>query len=87
MNKEQFIEKLRKKLNILEKKELDDIIEECCDWIAMSMVFPGTAYEFFEKRVLDKNCKEDDKIYLSDFATEVTGKILKAYYETNPKVE
>ena len=27
MNKEQFIEKLRKKLNILEKKELDDIIE------------------------------------------------------------
>ena len=28
MNKEQFIEKLRKKLNILEKKELDDIIEE-----------------------------------------------------------
>ena len=25
MNKEQFIEKLRKKLNILEKKELDDI--------------------------------------------------------------
>ena len=28
MNKEQFIEELRKKLNILEKKELDDIIEE-----------------------------------------------------------
>ena len=53
----------------------------------MSMVFPGTAYEFFEKRVLDKNCKEDEKIYLSDFAIEVTGKILKAYYEANPKIE
>lgn len=66
---------------------LEDIIEECCDWIAMSMVFPGTAYEFFKKRVLDKNCKEDEKIHLSEYATEVTGKILKAYYEANPKVE
>ena len=53
----------------------------------MSMVFPGTAYDFFKNRVIDKNCKEDEKIYLSDFATEVTEKILKAYYEANPKIE
>lgn len=66
---------------------LEDIIEECCDWIAMSMIFPGTAYEFFKKRVLDKNCKEEEKIHLSEFAIEITEKILKAYYEANPKVE
>ena len=76
--------KVKKDVNAM---PLEDIIEECCDWIAMSMVFPGTAYDFFKKRVIDKDCKEDEIIYLSDFATEVTGKILKVYYEANPKVE
>lgn len=80
----QYWYKVKKDVNAM---PLDDIIEQCCDWIAMSMVFPGTAYDFFKNRVIDKNCKEDEKIYLSDFATEVTEKILKAYYEANPKIE
>lgn len=75
------------KTNKLNAMPLDDIIEECCDWIAMSIVFPGTAYDFFRKRVIDKDCKEDEIIHLSPYATEVTEKILKAYYEANPKLE
>lgn len=62
--------------NSIENMPLSYIIEECCDWIAMSMVFPGTALEFYKEKCLNKG-----EIKLGEFQKMVTEKILTLYYE------
>ena len=64
MNKEQFIEKLRKKLNILEKKELDDIIEE---------------YEGYLEEKKSTGMSEEEAVKSLGDINEITRDLLEAY--------
>ena len=64
MNKEQFIEKLRKKLNILEKKELDDIIEE---------------YEGYIEEKKSTGMSEEEAVKSLGDINEITRDLLEAY--------
>lgn len=50
---------------------LSFVIEECCDWIAMSMKFGGTAYNWY---------KSQNNIVLGKRQKEWTENILKLYY-------
>lgn len=51
------------------------VVELCCDWLAMNIVFEGTALDFYDKRVV--NCKDtDDQIYLGDKQSEFIRELL-----------
>lgn len=64
MNKEQFIEKLRKKLRILEKKELEDILEE---------------YEGYIEEKKSTGMSEEEAVKSLGDINEITKDLLEAY--------
>lgn len=53
------------------------VLEMCCDWIAMSMVKDGDAYDWYIGQL------DQDKIVLGDKQNEWTENILKLYYKEN----
>ena len=57
---------------IVNEMTLAYVVEMCCDWIAMSMKFGGTADNWYE------NNKK--KIHLGKAQEEFVVKLLKAYY-------
>lgn len=61
--------------NSVNEMTFSNVIEECCDWIAMSMVFPGTALEFYKKK-----CVFSDEIKLGDLQKQLTEEVLALYY-------
>lgn len=73
------------------KKDVDamdliSVIELCCDWIAMNMVFSGTAIDFYNNRVV--NCKDPkEQIYLGKEQSNFIYNIFVAYYNSYPKNE
>ncbi|MCM1053356.1 MAG: DUF1700 domain-containing protein, partial [Ruminococcus sp.] len=72
MNKEEFIKKLRKSLDILEDKEISDIVSE---------------YEgYIEEKVKDGKSEEEAVKELGDF-NEIVSDLLAAYKVKSPKKE
>lgn len=56
--------------NRVDKMPLEFVIEMCCDWIAMSMKFGGTAYSWYTKQtdiILGKKQKEWTETILKKF--------------------
>ncbi len=64
MNKEEFINKLRKKLNILEKNEIEDIVEE---------------YEGYIEEKINSGMSETDAVKALGDIDEITKDLLSAY--------
>ena len=62
--------------NSVNKMTFSNVIEECCDWIAMSMAFPGTALEFYKKK-----CVFSDDIKLGDLQKQITEEVLTLFYK------
>lgn len=66
--------------------DLISVVELCCDWIAMNMVFKGTAIDFYNNRVV--NCKDpNEQIYLGDKQSKIIYDILTEFYKSYPKEE
>lgn len=67
-----------------DKMALLPVVELCCDWIAMNFVFPGTALDYYNNKVI--NYKDpDEQIHLGEKQAEVVLELLTRWYDTYPK--
>lgn len=70
--------------NDVDRMTLLAVVELCCDWIAMNMVFEGTALDFYDKCVV--NCTDpDEQIYLGEKQSEFIHGLLTRWYKDYPK--
>ena len=58
--------------NLTEKMPFAHVIEMCCDWIAMSMKFGGTAWEWYNKQT-DIVLGEKQKEWVKNILTKYYG--------------